>query len=86
MILVGVIIGPKEPSLHLNSYLHPLVNELKRLWNGILLEDHYGRSLLVRAALLCCSCDIPASRKLCGFVGHDALMGCNECLLPFPTI
>ena len=30
-------------------------------------------------------CDIPAARKVCGFVGHRALKGCSKCLLSFPT-
>ena len=29
-ILVGIIPGPKEPSLHLNSFFQPLINELKQ--------------------------------------------------------
>ena len=44
-----------------------------------------GSDLLVRAALLCVGCDIPAARKVCGFVGHRALKGCSKCLLFFPT-
>ena len=35
--------------------------------------------------LLCAACDIPASRKLGGFVGHNALKGCSRCLKSFPT-
>ena len=31
-----------------------------------------------RAALLCVACDIPASRKVCGFTGHHSKMGCNK--------
>ena len=30
-------------------------------------------------------CDIPAARKVSGFVGHRATLGCSRCLLPFPT-
>jgi hypothetical protein len=85
IILVGVIPGPKEPSLQINSYLNPLVAELKKLWAGVLLKNHNGHSILVRAALLCCSCDIPASRKLCGLAGHNAVKACSKCLLSFPT-
>ena len=33
----------------------------------------------------CVACDIPASRKVCGFVGHQALQGCSKCLKAFPT-
>ncbi len=35
MILVGIIPGPHEPSLHINSYLEPLVKKLILLWKGI---------------------------------------------------
>ena len=35
VILVGVIPGPKEPKLLMNSFLHPLVDELKVLWEGV---------------------------------------------------
>ena len=31
------------------------------------------------------SCDIPASRKVSGFVGHDAYRACSRCLKAFPT-
>ena len=42
-------------------------------------------SIIVREALLCVGCDIPAARKVCGFLGHRATMGCSKCLLPFTT-
>ena len=85
IILVGVIPGPKEPSLHVNTYLNPLVEELNKLWNGVILKSHNNNSIVVRAALLCVSADIPASRKACGFVGHNATKACSKCLLTFPT-
>ncbi len=85
IILVGVIPGPKEPSLHMNSFLTPLVEDLKSLWSGIVLQKTADSSLLVRAALICSTCDIPAGRKVCGFVGHGAVKGCTKCLLTFPT-
>ena len=40
---------------------------------------------MVRAALLCVGCDIAAARKVCGFLGHRATMGCSKCLHAFPT-
>ena len=46
------------------------------------MELHNGMQVLVRAALLCVACDIPAARKVCGFVGHR---GCSKCLHSFPT-
>ncbi len=38
--------------------------------------------MLVRAALICVACDIPAARKVCGFV---ALKACSKCLKSFST-
>ena len=32
-----------------------------------------------------CSCDIPAARKVSGFLGHRATKGCSRCQLFFPT-
>ena len=36
----------------------------------------------VRCAL-CCTCDIPAGCKVCGFLGHNARLGCFKCLKQF---
>ena len=85
VILVGVIPGPSEPSLHINTFLTPLVTELKQLWKGVPLKNSFGHPVLTRAALLCCSCDIPAARKVCGFRGHRAKKGCSKCLITFPV-
>ncbi len=65
---------------HSKKFLYPLVEELKRLWSGVVLEvvleiDSRPR-VLFRAALICVACDIPAARKVCGFVGHSASSKC----------
>ena len=85
IILVGVIPGPKEPELHINSFLQLLVDDLKKLWKGVQMITYRGVPVIVRAALLCVGCDIPAARKVSGFVGHRATMGCSRCLSSFPT-
>ena len=86
VMLVGVIPGPFEPKLTVNSYLSPLVEELKQSWEeGLSLTTFSGTAVTVRALLSCVSCDIPASRKVCGFLGHNARLGCNKCLKPFQT-
>lgn len=82
VIVVGVIPGPNEPKLHI---LTPLVAELVQLWRGILMESPQNMSVLVRAALICIACDIPAARKVSGFVGPQAILGCSKCSLKFPT-
>lgn len=85
IILLGVIPGPHEPEKHVNSYLAPLVEELLQLWNGVVMNDCNNVNVLVRAALMCCGCDIPAAKKCCGFVGSNALHGCSRCMVDFPT-
>ena len=40
--------------------------------------------ILIRCALLCVACDLPAGRKVCGFLGHSATLGCSRCLKAFP--
>ena len=79
VILVGILPGPHEPSRDINSYLRPLVDELLLLWEGVSFNIH-GIQKQVRCALLCASCDIPAGRKVCGFIGHSGCLGCSKCL------
>ncbi|CAB4014381.1 Hypothetical predicted protein, partial [Paramuricea clavata] len=85
VLVVGIIpVMGKEPK-NLNPFLKPLVEELKALWKGVRLQSSLSTiSLIFRAALLCTSSDIPASRKLCGFKGHSAELGCSRCLKKFP--
>ncbi len=40
------------------------------LWHGVVMKTADEQQVVVRAALLCAACDIPAARKTCGFVGH----------------
>ena len=87
LILVSLLPGPSEPKSTMNSYLTPLVEELHELWNGVVIPvkslASHEISIRIKAALSCCACDIPASRKLCGFLGHKATLGCNKCLKEF---
>ena len=85
VILVGVIPGPHEPKLTINSYLRPLVEELNTLWQGLQIKvDNCGSLKTFRAALLCVGCDVPAARKVCGFTGHASNHGCSKCTKMFP--
>lgn len=80
-MVIGVIPGPKEPKLDINSLLMPLVKEMLSLWDGIIIKTNRNMEVLVRAALLCVGCDIPAARNVCGYVGHNGFRGCSRCLL-----
>ena len=47
---------------------------------------HPLKNVCVCAALTCCTSDIPATRKLCGFVGHSAKLGCSKCSKEFSSL
>ena len=86
--IFGIIPGPCEPELTVNQYINPLVEELKEFWTGRELEVRCGSQVhrkVVRCALICCSCDLPAGRKLCVFLGHSAHLGCSKCKKYFPS-
>lgn len=82
--VVGIIPGPQEPSRDVNSFLDPLVDELLDFWDGVWLDCPSTGPKFCRLAVLCVTCDIPASRKLCGFLGFSAKKGCNKCKKDFP--
>ena len=80
-ILVGLIPGPHEPRHDINTFLEPFVSDLLRFWCGVELNVASGGCRkLIRCALLCVACDIPAGRKVCGFLSHNAHLGCSRCL------
>ena len=83
---MGIIPGPNEPKLHINSFLKPVVADLMKLWEGVVMQKDDSTSVIVRAALLSVACDIPAARKVSGFVGPQATKGCSKCLLSFSVI
>ena len=85
VLLVGVIPGPKEPPLHIKSFLRRLVNELNQMWSGIRLKHANGHNIIVHGALICVGCDVPPARKVGGFLGHHATKGCSKCTTSFPT-
>ena len=83
VIVVGLIPGPTEPKYTINSFLRPLVDELLEFWSGVSLNIQH-QSIVVRCALICVACDLPAVRKVCGFLSHSANLGCNRCYKVFP--
>ena len=84
VLLVGILPALNREPDTLNPFLNPLVNELKLLWKGVPVNTHGNTVENIKAALLCCSSDIPAARKLCGFIGHSANRGCSHCYTFFP--
>ena len=88
LIVLGILPAfAKEPS-SLNSFLEPFVHELKRLWGEgfpIRTNSEYAKEgkIQIKGALVCCSSDLPANRKVCGFLGHAAVYGCSKCCKQF---
>lgn len=84
VILYGIMPGPSEPTLTVNSYLKPLVSSLLDLWSGVLLSVPSSNSKATfRCALLGVSCDLPAGRKTCGLTSYSANLGCSRCYYNF---
>ncbi|OAD72410.1 hypothetical protein PHYBLDRAFT_102373, partial [Phycomyces blakesleeanus NRRL 1555(-)] len=81
IILVGLMPGPKEPKTdEINSYLEPLVDDLKQLYVGMRIPTHeFPNGVSVRAALLMVTCDIQATRKTSGFTVHNSTCACYRC-------
>ena len=81
IIVVGILPGPSEPKLTANTFLEPLVKELQTLWACKFRFNVCGSfcKRLIKVGLICVSSDIPATRKIGGFLGHMASQGCSCC-------
>lgn len=78
-ILVSVIPGPKEPKLTLNPLLAPIIQELKSAYeDGWMVKVNDSTIEVLVHIRACVSCDLPAMRKVCGFLGHTARKGCSK--------
>ena len=86
IIVSGIMPGPKEPGVEeINHYLEPLVDDLENLWNGGFTHPINGKHIDIMAAVLMLSMDIPAGRKIAGFLSYCAKLGCSKCLKEFKT-
>ena len=55
-----------------------------QFWEGVPLWHECTKQVIpIRMALLSVMCDIPTTRKHCGFAGHSAAHGCSKCLEKF---
>ena len=79
--LIGILPGPREPQYNVNSYIDPLIEDLLQFCNGSVSAINERN---IRCVVICASCDLPAGRKLCGFLGHSARLGCCNCKKEFP--
>jgi hypothetical protein len=83
MYIVGIVPGPREPSLtQLNHYLRPLIDDLRDSWfRGIRFSrtalEPDGRT--TRSAIAVCVCDLPAARKLAQMSSSSSHWYCSVC-------
>lgn len=86
VILAGIMPGPNEPK-RINPFLSPIVQDFISLYEGISFEStsSFLGSTFIRATLACIVCDIPATRKVCGFANFNGTLGCSKCLKKFVT-
>lgn len=85
LFLVGIVPGPKEPSLErMNHVLSPVIVQLKSLWReGIYLSEtsSHPNGRRIHAALLPFIADLPALRGTLGFASYNAHNFCSFCHL-----
>lgn len=80
MFLAAVIPGPHNPTAGIDIFLQPLVDDLKRLWNGVITYDIARKEIfLMRAALMWTINDFPAYGMLSGWGTHGK-MACPVCM------
>ena len=75
VVLVGLMPGPKEPKLSLDIYLRPIVADLLSPADGKHFQDYSHTGNIYRYRLLTCSSDLPAARRLGGFLSYHAQHG-----------
>ncbi|XP_045809825.1 uncharacterized protein LOC123904179 [Trifolium pratense] len=81
MFLAVVIPGPSSPTVGIDIYLQPLIDDLKRLWNGVATYDiNQKRNFNMRGALMWTINDFPAYGMLSGWGTHGKL-GCPICMM-----
>ena len=87
VLLSGIIPGPSEPNHNINTFLHPFVKELLDFWDGVNMSVNTASGIItckIKCALMCVTCDTPAGRKTCGYLGNNAAYGCCKCMKNFP--
>jgi len=80
MFLSCLIPGPSNPKASIDVYLEPLIDDLKKLWVGILTYDvSRKQNFMMRACLMWTINDFPAYGMLSGWGTHGRL-ACPHCM------
>ncbi|KAF9442396.1 hypothetical protein P691DRAFT_765263 [Macrolepiota fuliginosa MF-IS2] len=90
VFLVGVVPGPKEPSVtQISHLLAPLIDALLELWEpGIYLQQTpwYPSSRRIVSAVILLVCDLITSKKMAGFGSAQSRNFCSHCYLTLNNI
>ena len=80
MFLSCIVPGPFNLIVGIDVYLQPLIDDLKKLWNGVLTYDvSRKQTFMMRAALMQTINDFPAYGMLSGWGTHGRLT-CLYCM------
>ncbi|XP_052728261.1 uncharacterized protein LOC128195210 [Vigna angularis] len=80
MFLTCLIPGPLNPKVGIDVYLEPLIDELKKLWTGVITYDISRKQhFILRAMLMWTINDFPAYGMLSGWSTHGKL-ACPHCM------
>ena len=80
MFFSCVVPSPFNPTTVINVYSQPLINDLKKLWSGVLTYDvSRKQNLVIRAALMWTINDFPTYGMFSGWGTHGRLT-CSYCM------
>jgi len=80
MFLSCLIPGPRNPKAGIDVYLEPLVDDLKKLWDGVETYDiSRKKNFIMRASLMWTINDFPAYGMLSGW-GTQGKLACPHCM------
>ncbi|EJD34272.1 hypothetical protein AURDEDRAFT_131254 [Auricularia subglabra TFB-10046 SS5] len=81
LFFAGIMPPPSQPDvITISNLINPLVDQLVNLYNGTVMRTAlHPDGITVRVAVLPIIGDLPAIRKLCGYVAPTAELMCSYC-------
>lgn len=70
----------------MNSYLHPLINELNTLSSEGIEWQKNGKTIISKIVPLCCCVDSPCRCSLLSMKQYNGLYGCTFCYHPTENV
>lgn len=75
MLILRLLLGPYEVyANNINHFLLPIVIKLLKFWTGIIIKTlNNSTGKIVQMVFICYNSNIPAARKLCGYISVLAI-------------